>query len=123
MNANKCHIMKRTILSLLFGAGLVLLVAADASAHEVEYRPYYVANHYVYARTRYFPDWLQRNREFQRWYMHSHYRFERHVSWPRLYDVYRFERRHRWHGGRIYGKVYRDQRYRSYYPVAKKHSH
>jgi hypothetical protein len=123
MNANLSHIMKRTIFSLVFGAGLVLLSAVDASAHEVEYRPYYVQHHHAYARTRIFPAWLKRNREFQRWYMHNHYRFKRHISWPRLYDMYRFERRHRRHGRRIYGKVYHSQGYRPHYPHLKNHRH
>ena len=123
MNANMSHIMKRTIFSLLFGAGLVLLSAADASAHEVEYRPYYVQHHHAYARTQFFPAWLERNREFQRWYMHSRYRFKRHIGWPRLYDIYRFERRHRWHGRAIYDKVYRDPGYRPHYLTPKRHRH
>ncbi len=123
MNANMSHIMKRTIFSLLFGAGLVLLSSADATAHEVEDRPYYVQHNYAYARARVFPGWLRSNREFQRWYMHNQYHFKRRVSWPSLYDIYRFERRHRRHGRRIYDKVYRDHDYRPYYLVPKKRSH
>ncbi len=123
MNANISHIMKRTILALVFGAGLILLNAANASAHEAEYRPYYVQHHYVHARTSFFPGWLRRNREFQRWYMHNQYRFTRHISWHRLHDTYRLERRQRRHGRRIYDKVYRDHAYRSYHPVPKKHRH
>jgi hypothetical protein len=45
------------------------------------------------------------------------------MSWNRLYDIYRFERRHRWHGRRIYGRVYRDRAYPSYYPVPRRHRH
>ena len=123
MNANISHIMKRTIFSLVFGAGLVLLSTADAAAHDVEYRPYHVQHHYAYARERFYPGWLRRNREFQRWYVHNQYRFKRHASWHRRYDIYRFERRHRGHGRRVYDRIYRDHDYRPYYPKPKKHSH
>ena len=92
MSANMSHFMTRMICSLIFGAGLFILSAADASAHRIGYRPYYVHDHYVHARTMSFPGWLRRNREFQHWYRHCHYRLTRHMSWHRLYDVYRFER-------------------------------
>lgn len=114
MIANMGHIMRRTICSLSLGIGLFLVSAADASAHRIEYRPYIAHDHHVYSRTRSFPGWLRRNREFQHWYRHSHYRLTRHMSWHRLYDVYRFERRHRWHGRRIYDKGYRYNSDRTY---------
>lgn len=123
MNANMSHIAQRTILSLMFGAGLLVLGAVNASAHEIEHRPDYVQHHYAYARSRFYPGWLKRNRQFQRWYFHNQYRFKRHISWNRLYDIYRLERRHRWHGRRTYNKVYRDRAYPTYYPVPRKHRH
>lgn len=123
MNANMSHAMKRTILALVCGTGFALLSAPDASAHEVEYRPYYVQSHYIYAGSRFYPRWLRRNREFQRWYVHNQYRFRRHLSWHRLYDIYRFERRHRRHGRKSYHKFYRRYDYRPHYVVPKKHRH
>lgn len=123
MNASMSQLMKRTILPLLVAAGFFALGTADASAHEVEYRPYYAPVHYSYARTRVYPAWLQRNREFRRWHFHNQYRFRRHASWIRIYDSYRFEKHHRRHGRRIHGKVYHEQRYRSYYPLPKNHRH
>ena len=116
MNVNTNRIMTRTIF-------LLVLAAANASAHEVEYRPYYVQSHYVDARSRFYPAWLRRNREFQRWYMRNQYRFQRHIGWHRLFDIYRFEKRRQWHGRRIYARHYRDYDYRPYYVVPKKHRH
>ena len=123
MNVTMSNITKRTILALVFGAGLVLFSAADAMAHEVQYRPYYVQHQYAYASSRFYPGWLKRNRDFQRWYSHNQYRFKRHMSWHRLYDVYRFEKRHRWRGRKTYGKSYRHYDYRPYYVAPKKHRH
>ncbi len=114
MNANMSQIMKRTFCSLSFGICLFLLSAADASAHEVEYRPHIAYDHYVYGRTRSFPRWLRRNREFQHWYMHSRYRYMRRMTWHRIYDRYRFEQRYRWNNRKFHGKVYRDDGYRTY---------
>jgi hypothetical protein len=121
MNAMKCPIITRTICSLIFGAGLFLLSGADASAHRIEYRPYIAHDYHVYSRTRTFPGWLMRNREFQHWYRHSHYRLTRHMSWHRLYDVYRFERRHRLRSRTFYGKVYHHNGYRTYQRKPKRH--
>ncbi len=123
MNATMSPFMQRTIFSLVFGICLVMLGAADASAHQVEYRPFVVHDSYVHSRIPSLPRWLRRDREFRRWYWHSHYRFRRHLSWHRLYDIYRFESRHRWHGRRIYDKVYRYHGHRSYYPKPNKHRH
>lgn len=120
MNATMSHIMKRTICSLIFGAGLFLLSAADASAHEVEYRPHIAYDHYVYSRTRSFPRWLRRNREFQHWYMHSRYRYVRRMTWHGVYDRYRIEQRYRRNHRKFHSKVYRDDGYRTYQKVWKK---
>ena len=121
MSANIGHIMKRTICSLSLGIGLFLVSAADASAHEIQYRPYIAYDHHEYGRTRLLPRWLKRNREFQHWYRHSHYRLTRHMSWHTLYDVYRFERRHRLRSRTFYGKVYHHNGYRSYQRKPKRH--
>ena len=123
MNATMSHLMKRTILSLMIAAGLLVLGAAETSAHEVEYRPYYAPAHYAYARTRSSPGWLKRNREFQRWNFHNQYRFKRHVSRIRIDDAYRFENRHRWHGRRVYGAAHHYQGYRRNVPLPINHRH
>lgn len=123
MNANTSRIMKRTICSLVSCVCLVLLSATDASAHGIEYRPYFVQDYYVHKGTRSFPRWLRRHREFQHWYRHSHYRVTRRMSWRRLYDIYRYERRHRLHSRKFYGKVYRDAGQGHYYMKPKKRSY
>ncbi len=67
MNANIGHIMKRTIYSLSLGIGLFLISAADASAHEIQYRPHIAYDYHVYGKTGLMPRWLKRNREFRHW--------------------------------------------------------
>jgi len=121
MNANMSHIMTRTICSLIFGTGLLLVSAADASPHQIEYRPYVAHSQYVYGRTRAFPGWLHRNRDFQRWYSHSRYRPMGHMSWQRLYDIYYFDRSNRWQSHGSYGNVYRDNGHRTYRRQPKRH--
>jgi len=123
MNANMGHIMTRTICSLSLGIGLFLVSAADASAHEIQYRPHIVHDHYEYGRTRLLPRWLKRNREFQHWYLHSRYRFMRRMTWHRVYDLYLFERRYRRSHRKYYGKVHRDNGYRTYQKMWKKRKH
>ena len=114
MNAKSSHIMKRTFLSLAFGICLLLVGTPDASAHWVGHRPPVVKN-YVPGRSVFFPAWLRRNRDFQHWYWHNRYRFKRHVSWIRLYDIYRFEKRFYRFGGRYYQRHYADRGYITYY--------
>ncbi len=123
MNANMGHIMKRTICSLSLGIGLFLVSAADASAHEIQYRPHIVHDHYVYGRTRLLPRWLKRNREFRHWYSHSQYRFAHHLTWHRIYDRYRFEQHYRWTNRKYHGQVYRDYGYRGHQKKWRKRKH
>ena len=120
MNANTSHIMKHTIASLVCGVCLILLGASETSAHGIEYRPYFVHDYYVTKGTKSFPHWLQRNREFQYLYWHNQYRLQRRLSWRRLYDIYRHEKRHRLHSRRFYGRVYRDTGRGHYYLKPKK---
>ena len=123
MNTSTSHVMKRTFFSLIFGICLLLVNVPEASAHKIEYRPYVVHDHYAYAGSRSFPRWLRKNRDFQRWYLYSNYRLNRHMSWHRLYDIYRFEKRHRLHNRKFYGKVYLDNGYRTYYRKPKHRRH
>ena len=123
MNSKTNHLMKRLAWSLIFGMGLMLLNVPDASAHKTEYRPHIVYDHYAYAGSRPFPRWLRKDREFQRWYLYSHYRMNRHTTWHRLYNVYKNERRHRLKNRRFRGKVYRDNGRRSYERDSRRHRH
>ncbi len=123
MNVIRSHILKRTISSLIIGACLFLTGAADASAHEIAFRPYVVHRQYAAGQTRLFPGWLRRNREFQRWYLNTRYLSMRRLSWQRLYDIYSFEKRYRLQNRKFYGKVYRDYGYRTYRKKSKKRQH
>lgn len=93
MHATMTKIMKRS--TALTGCALLLWLGgvADASAHGVEIRPAYVQVHYVHGRDVTFPGWLMRNRKFQRWYWNSQYRFRRHTSWERVYNLYLVDKR------------------------------
>jgi len=123
MNSKTNHWMKRTAWSLIFGMGLMLANVPEASAHKVEYRPYIVYDHYAYAGSRHFPRWLRKDRDFQRWYLYSNYRMNRHMSWHRLYDIYKYERRYRLKNRRFRGRLYRDHGHRSYERDSKRHRH
>lgn len=118
MNAETSHFIKRTLCALAFGVCLMFIDLPDAKAHGIEFRPGFVEVHYGYARARHFPRWLRRNREFQHWYWHSHYRFSRHMNWHRLYHIYLNDRHHRWHSRRLNDHYYGDRGYRDY---SKKH--
>lgn len=98
MNANTSHILKRTMLSLVFGICLTSVTAGDALAHDLGYRRGFITVHYAYGDTVPFPGWLRRDRDFQHWYWHSRYRYTRHLNWHGLYHLYLMDRRHRWHG-------------------------
>ena len=123
MNAIRNPMPTHTISLLIFGTCLLLAGAKDASAHKIDFRPYVVQHQYVYGQTRVFPVWLRRNREFQRWYLQSCYRSTRGSSWKRLYDDYRFEKRHRLRNTRFHGKDYRDRGYRACQRKPKKRRH
>ena len=114
MNSKFSDIMKRATGSLCVGICLFLVSAVDASAHEIEYRPPIVHDHYGYARTMSFPGWLRRNRDFQHWYMRSRYRFMRRMTWNDVYERYRFEQRYRWNNRRYHTNVYHDDGYRTH---------
>lgn len=94
--------MKRLVWSLLLASALTLVSAPEASAHAVHYiahvgygGPYVVRHAY--------PRWLYHHHDFHRWYRRSPYRYDHYLSWHRLYDIYRYERkfsrpyRHRHH--------------------------
>jgi len=123
MNSKANNCMKRTAWSLILGMGLMLANVPEASAHKIEYRPYVVYDHYTYARSRHFPRWLRKDRDFQRWYLYSNYRTNRHMSWHRLFDIYKYERRHRLKNRRFRGKVYRDNGHRSYERDSRRRKH
>ncbi len=86
--------MNKMITVALIAGGLLLLDSPEAAAHkEVRnvYQPsaYYRVEH---RRAKHMPYWLKRDRSFRRWYKRTQLRRYRHMSWHRLYDIYRWER-------------------------------
>jgi len=114
MNAIGNHILTRTISLLIIGTCLFLAGTADAAAHQTEHRTYVVQYHYTHGQKKASPSWLRRNRDFQHWYLHSRYRSMHRLSWQRLYDIYRIEKRYRLRSRKHHGKKYRDYGYREY---------
>ena len=101
---------KRMLFSIMLAIGMLTAVAQPATAHKYDARPV-MSNHYYsqYGRPVVFPRWLKKNHDFQRWYMHSDYRYIRGANWDRLYDVYVFEIRQQRRLKRRYrGRVYVD---------------
>jgi hypothetical protein len=107
---------KRMLLSIMLAIGMLTAVAQPASAHKYEARPV-VSNHYYsqYGRPVVFPGWLRKSHDFQRWYLHSDYRYIRGANWDRLYDLYVFEmRQQRRLKRRFRGRVYVDHTKRNH---------
>lgn len=115
MNATMSHTLRRAILLPAFAICLAFAALPDARAHSIEIRTGLVEMHYGYARASFFPAWLRRNRDFHRWYWHSHYRYRQHLDWHRLYHIYLYDRRYHGHRRIVDNHHYYDRRYgRSY---------
>jgi hypothetical protein len=123
MNIGTKRILNRAAHSLVIGAGLLLLSTVDATAHDVDYRSYVAQRHYVLSPPGPFPRWLRENREFQHWYVGSHYRLKRDLGWQRIYDAYYFERRYRLQSHRYYGRAGHDHAHRSHRGKKSKRRH
>jgi hypothetical protein len=110
MNAKIKHSSVRLAKLFLCSASLISAFGRPASAHDIEVRPQ-VSHHYYYGHTRpiAYPRWMQKDRDFQRWYLRSDYRYIRGANWASIYDLYLLEKRHRRHRhNRFHGKVYID---------------
>lgn len=94
---------KRLLYALLCAGPLALAEMPVAAAHEIARTPYiaYRAHHTVRAYAEW-PYWLQRDRDFQRWYVHSRYRYLRPFAWQRLYRLYRQDVAYHRHGRHYY---------------------
>jgi hypothetical protein len=80
--------------SLIVLAGTSIAAAPEASAHGNDKVRYVDYDRYVHKRSaREFPRWLRGKRNFQRWYVRSHYRNMRRLNWERLYDLYLYDTR------------------------------
>ena len=81
--------MKRLVWTLVVTCTLGLASVPEASADGGQYRTY--DGHHVVRNSRSYPYWLRRQYDFHHWYRHSHYRYDFHLSWERLFDIYRHE--------------------------------
>ncbi len=104
----------KIITLLIASGGLLLTMAAPASARDAGHYEHDRVDRYSYYTERHvdMPRWLQRKRGFRTWYWDSPYEGRRAMSWERLYDVYRGERRYsRRYAKRRYYDRYRYDRY------------
>lgn len=106
--------MNKIIAVALAAGGLLLLDAPNAVAHEeirISYQPVHYQYDYDVRRSHRMPYWLKRDRSFRQWYKHTRLRRQRHLTWHRLFRIYRWEtidrRKHRRAG--------RSARYQDYY--------
>lgn len=106
MNIVKRIFATSHILPALLAVAVLGAFAQPAAAHKVDFRPPASYHYYYQHGSPYlFPRWLRKDRDFQRWYRRSDYRYIRGANWRRLYDMY------------LYEKSYRRHRHRhSYYP-------
>lgn len=115
---DKETVMNRITLKLLAGGLLMfaLVVPVQAKADGIVVAgPHLVerVDHRDYRGYRYdyrAPRWLERDRDFMRWYGHSHYRHRHQVDWYRIFEIYLHEMGHR-----KYRKYDRRHHYDYYY--------
>ena len=85
--------MKRFVWSLVIVSALSLVYVPEASPHGSEYRGH--DRHTIVRHGHSYPYGLHRNYDFHRWYWRSHHRYDIQMSWDRLFDIYRYERKYR----------------------------
>ena len=93
--------MNKIFAIALAAGGLLLLTTPDASAHNEVRITYQPSPYYQYdvRRAHKMPRWLKRDKAFRHWYKHTRLRRHRHLTWHRLFEIYRWEtvewRKHR----------------------------
>ena len=115
MKTRTIHFVQRGLTTMVFAACLSLAVVADAEAHKPGYRQYVVHQHYVYYKADKYPLWLQRDYEFQRWFVKNQFRLNRNLSWQRRYEIFRLEKPVRLHNKLSRGRVIYDTGHRTYW--------
>ena len=96
--------MFKSICTLTLVFGLALAFVPTASAHDRAYDHYQPRHHHARVhRDRRMPRWLREDRGFRHWYRRSSLRYEYHLAWWRLYEIYRWERAYRHDHDRYYG--------------------
>jgi hypothetical protein len=95
----------KTMTLLFISGALLLTIAAPVNAQEAGYHEYDQRDRYSYSNKRRteMPRWLKRQREFRHWYRRSPYKRRRALSWARVFEIYRWERR--------YARRYAERRY------------
>jgi len=105
--------MIRMISSSIALAGILLCAGQPAEANGTRNHAYESQGHHQRAayQHRHMPRWLWKKKGFRRWYSSTPPRLRHRLTWPRLYDAYRWERRHNFR--RSYWRNYspRDHRY------------
>ena len=96
--------MNKIMTVAIIAGGLLLLDSPEAAAHKQVRNGYQPSAHYhvdhrrfdhrrfEHRRPKHMPYWLKRNREFRRWFRHSHLRRHRHIAWHRVYEIFLWER-------------------------------
>jgi len=96
-------LLKRLTYTLLLGSSLVVVLSPTASAHEPVNAQRATGGHrHAAIPLPVYPRWLRRDRAFQRWYVRSHYRHMRRLSWRRLYRLYNYDVAYYRRGGHYY---------------------
>lgn len=108
MNTATRVIATYRLLQALLAVALLGALAQPAAAHKIDFRPPAYHYYYQHGSPYVFPRWLRKDRDFQRWYRRSDYRYIRGASWRRLYDMYLYDKsnrrlrhRHRHYQGRV----------------------
>lgn len=105
------------LLSPLFAGTLSLAAAQPAAAHDYLHRydvPRVYDRYYRVRVPQAYPHWLRVHRDFTYWYQFNHFRIAPHVSWHRVYDIYRADRHYhrKLKNKRVYG-TYDGLKYKS----------
>ena len=118
--------MYRFIGTIIAVTGLALGSSPASEAHGIAHNGYDSPRHYHsdYYYERRMPQWLWRKKGFRHWYFRSGLRYNRHLAWSELYEIYRWERRFdhrrrhkrnyyaRHHDYNWYRRYWRDYEYR-----------
>jgi hypothetical protein len=84
--------MNKYIAAALIAGGLLLLDSPEAAAHNEVRIAYQPSHHHLdLRRSQQMPGWLKRDKAFRHWYRHTRLRKHRHLTWHRLFDIYRWE--------------------------------
>lgn len=84
--------MNKIITVALVAGGLLLLDAPEAAAHNEKRITYQQTHYHDGLRQRHqMPYWLKRDRAFRHWYKNTRLRRQKHLTWHRLFDIYRWE--------------------------------